>query len=176
MSVLVISGMPGAGKEEFAQVAMSVGYQVVRMGDVVRAEAARQGIAFNDQGVGGFANEERKRHGYDIWAKRAVEHVKQERTVIDGSRGLMELEVFKKELKDVRLIAIHTCPIKRFHRLKARGREDAPSTYEDFKARDERELGWGIGSLIAMADIMIVNEGTLEEFKSYCLRLLRELD
>ncbi|MFA5312128.1 MAG: AAA family ATPase [Methanomassiliicoccales archaeon] len=175
MAILVIAGMPGAGKEEFVSVALTEGYEVVRMGDVVRAEAKLQSVEVSDKGIGGFANEERKRHGSDIWAKRAVSHVKNERTVIDGSRGLMELDVFRKELGDVFLIAIHSGPKFRFPRLQSRNRYDAPETWEEFKARDDRELGWGLGSMIAMADAMIVNEGTLEEFKSDCDRLLNKL-
>jgi len=175
MTILVITGMPGAGKEEFVSVAMSRGYDVVRMGDVVRAEAKAQRIEGSDKGVGGFANDERKKHGYDIWAKRAVKHVKGDRTVIDGSRGLMELDIFKGELGDVLLIAVHSSPKARFPRLQSRGRADAPKTWEEFKARDERELSWGLGSMISMADVMLVNEGTLEEFKSECGSILEKL-
>ena len=42
--VYVVTGMPGAGKEEFAQTAVAAGYSLIRMGDVVREEAVRQGI------------------------------------------------------------------------------------------------------------------------------------
>ncbi|HSV42622.1 MAG TPA: AAA family ATPase [Methanomassiliicoccales archaeon] len=168
--------MPGAGKEEFVGVALSIGYDVVRMGDVVRAEAGRLSVANSDKGVGGFANEERQKHGYDIWAKRAAEHVRSDRTIIDGSRGLMELEIFKERFgEDVRSIAIHSSPSTRFVRLKARARADAPRSLEEFNQRDERELSWGLGSLISMADIMIINEGTLEEFKSNCSQCLQKL-
>jgi dephospho-CoA kinase len=177
MAVIVIAGMPGAGKEEFVQVALAKGYEVVRMGDVVREEANRTGVAKNDKGVGGFANEERIRLGYDIWAKRAVLHVKSHRTVIDGSRGLMELEVFKRELSGrTALLAIHSSPDARFERLRKRARYDAPNDWREFRERDERELGWGLGSLIAMADHLIVNEGTLEDFKSRCSQCLFSLE
>jgi dephospho-CoA kinase len=176
MTILVITGMPGAGKEEFVGTALSQGYEVVRMGDVVRAEAQRLGVALNDKGVGGFATEERKKHGYDIWAKRALTHVRSDRTIIDGCRGLMELAVFKKELKDVRSIAIHSSPGTRFPRLQGRKRYDAPQDWEEFQARDERELDWGLGSLIAMADIMLVNETSLQDFRTECLRSLQGLE
>ena len=175
MTILVIAGMPGAGKEEFVSVALEKGYEVVRMGDVVRAEAKRQNISLTDKGVGGFANDERQKHGYDIWAKRAVEHVRGQRTIIDGSRGLMELAVFRDRLHDVRLVAIHSSPSSRYPRLVARKRYDAPKDHREFAARDERELSWGLGSIIAMADVMLVNEGTLEEFKSRCSQFLQEL-
>jgi dephospho-CoA kinase len=176
MTILVISGMPGAGKEEFVKVALELGYAVVRMGDVVRAEAERTGVALNEKGVGGFANEERQKHGYDIWAKRAVLHVKNDRTIIDGCRGLMELEIFHKELSNVRSMTIHSSPGTRFPRLAARKRYDAPQNWDEFRARDERELSWGLGSLIAMSDMMLLNEGTLEEFKSTCLQFLHKLE
>lgn len=177
MAVIVIAGMPGAGKEEFVQVAIERDYDVVRMGDVVRTEAARLDVIKSDKGVGGFANEQRQLHGFDIWAKRAVTHVKNAKTVIDGCRGLMELDIFKKELPaETVLLAIHSSPGTRYMRLKERGRFDAPKDWREFQERDERELGWGLGSLISMADRLIINEGTLEEFKARCAQCIDSIE
>ena len=93
------------------------------------------------------------------------------------NKGLMELEIFKRELPGgTILLAIHSSPKARFERLRARGRFDAPKDWREFHERDERELGWGLGSLIAMADHLIVNEGTLEEFKSRCSQCLSSLE
>jgi dephospho-CoA kinase len=173
MVLIVIAGMPGAGKEEFVSVALTKGYQVVRMGDVVREFASISAVGVSDRGVGGFANDERVKHGYDIWAKRCVDRVRSERTVIDGSRGLMELKVYQERFgNNVRLVAIHSSPTARYSRLVRRARADAPTSMPEFEARDERELSWGLGSLIALADEMLVNEGSLEGFKSCCARLL----
>ncbi len=36
MRLVVVTGMPGAGKEELLNVAVSLGFPFVRMGDVVR--------------------------------------------------------------------------------------------------------------------------------------------
>ncbi|MGD0818189.1 MAG: AAA family ATPase [Methanomassiliicoccales archaeon] len=173
MVLIVIAGMPGAGKEEFVSVAMTKGYQVVRMGDVVREFASKTTAGVSDRGVGGFANDERQKHGYDIWARRCVDRVGSDRTIIDGSRGVMELKVYQERFgKDIRLVVIHSSPLTRYPRLVRRGREDAPKSIAEFDARDERELSWGLGSLIALADVMIVNEGSLEGFKSNCARVL----
>jgi len=170
----VIAGMPGAGKEEFVHVALSQDYDVVRMGDVVRAEAAKQGIRKDDQGVGGFANSERQIHGYEVWAKRCVPFVQTDKTIIDGSRGIEELMVFRQAFgEDALLVAIHSSPRSRYPRLMARNRADAPRSWEEFQDRDRRELGWGLGSLIAVADFMLVNEGTLEEFREAARGFLR---
>jgi dephospho-CoA kinase len=173
MVLIVIAGMPGAGKEEFVSVAVGRGYQVVRMGDVVREYASMALAKVGDRGVGGFANEERQKFGYDIWAKRCVDRVASENTIIDGSRGIMELKVYQERFgRDIKLVAIHSSPPSRYPRLIGRARNDAPRSEEEFNARDERELSWGLGSLIALADLMIVNEGTLEEFRSDCGRVL----
>ena len=75
------------------------------------------------------------------------------------------------------LLAIHSSPDDSvFERLRERARFDAPKDWQEFQERDERELGWGFGSLIAMADHLIVNEGTLEEFKSRCSQCIDSLE
>ena len=163
--IYVITGMPGAGKEEFVNVSLRRGYRVVRMGDVVRQEAAAHGLALTDKEVGGFATDERNKYGPDIWAARCIPLIKDYNTVIDGSRSVQEIELFRKELGDnVRLVAIEASPSLRYMRLKERNRFDAPRNEDEFRQRDERELGWGLRELIAKADTVIINEGTLEEF------------
>lgn len=175
MKLLVITGMPGSGKEEFVDVSRQMGFDVVRMGDVVRMEASRRGIPLDDRSVGRFAHSERETHGYDVWAKRTVPFIKKEMTVIDGCRGGAELDVFKTVFgKDVTVVAIHAPASVRYERLRTRNRKDAPEDWKQFSERDDRELGWGLGTLISLADQMIVNEGTLEEFRTHAEELLRE--
>ena len=170
----VLTGMPGAGKEEFVKVALERGFKVVRMGDVVREEASRRSLVMTDRGIGGFASSERQEHGPGIWAVRCLPYIKDQDTVIDGSRSTFELDVFRNALGGrMRLVAIHASPALRFERLKQRNRSDAPRSEEEFRQRDEREMGWGLGNLIAQADLVIMNEGTLDEFHG---KVAEELD
>ncbi len=169
--------MPGSGKDEFVNVARSFGYGVVTMGDVVRQEAMCQGKINNDRGIGEFASSERQVHGAGIWAERCLPLLGKGHMIIDGSRSLAELEMFRESLgEDIKVVAIHTSRGNRFLRLQKRGRADAPQNWEEFVERDKREIGWGIGSLIALADVMIVNEGTLENFRSDVDKLLKGTD
>lgn len=171
-----MTGMPGAGKEVFVNVARGLGFEVRCMGDVVRAEAAKHGIAPNDRGVGGFANQERERYGYDIWAKRIVPLVGDVDTIIDGCRGPSEVKVFKDAFgTEAKVIAIHSAPSTRYPRLVRRGRYDAPKSIEEFEERDRRELGWGLGDTIALADNVIVNEDAKEAFERDADALLKVL-
>ncbi|MFO8110225.1 MAG: AAA family ATPase [Thermoplasmata archaeon] len=176
MSIILVTGMPGCGKEEFIKVARDQGYDVVRMGDVVRDWAKKEGVKMNDKGVGGFAHSERERHHYGIWAERTLEHISKKDTVIDGVRGDREVEIFQKELgEDLVIVAVEASPETRFERLMERGREDAPRERREFMERDERELRWGLGEAIDMADVSIENEGTLKEFRKKVEKVLSRI-
>ncbi|MCG7844297.1 MAG: AAA family ATPase [Methanomassiliicoccales archaeon] len=174
MGVFILAGMPGAGKEEMVSIALELGFEVRRMGDVVRAEAAKHKVAPSD--VGKFAHKEREEHGYDIWAKRIVPLVTKGDTMIDGCRGMSEVKVFREAFGDgVKIVAVHSSPSTRFPRLVSRGRSDAPSNMAEFEERDQRELGWGLGETIALADIVLVNESDLGTFRREAATLLMEL-
>ena len=162
MKVLVITGLPGAGKSEAVKVAAEMGIPVHRMGALVKEEVLRRSFDVNRANMASVANSERKKHGPDIWARRTVQQINRQTTieVIDGCRSLPEMECFRKELGTYMVvIAIHASPKTRWARISERGREDDPKSFEELITRDRQELEWGLGSVISMADIMIVNEG-----------------
>lgn len=173
MRILVTTGMPGSGKEEFLKICQARGAKIVRMGDMVREKAKEFGLEPSDASVGSLANEERKRYGMDIWAKRTIPFVGGDFVVIDGTRGLDEIRAFKHAFgDDLKTVAIHTSARTRFERLMARSRPDQPTTREEFDQRDRRELEWGLGEAIALADHMIVNESTIEDLEESVNALL----
>ena len=96
--------------------------------------------------------------------------------IIDGVRSLDEVEYFRERLSGhVVILAIHASPRTRFERLLRRGRPGDPKNWDEFRRRDMKELSWGLGNVIALADIMLVNEGRLNEFISSVRNLLREV-
>jgi dephospho-CoA kinase len=168
--------MPGSGKEEFVNIARGQGFSVVRMGDVVRTEVKNRNLELSSENVGKVAHEERQKHGLGIWAERTLPLISGDMILIDGIRGDEELEVFKGALnQDLILIGIHTSPKLRFDRIRSRARSDATMTWEEFQKRDLRELGWGIGNAMALCEHMIINEGTLEEYKDKIRSILKAL-
>ncbi len=177
MTIILLAGMPGAGKEEFLRVARKEGFEIVRMGDVVRSKAEnRSERRKKEESVGEFANQERKEHHEGIWADRTLSHVTEEKTVIDGIRSQVEVSIFKSELdRKAKTVAVHTSPKTRYERLKKRSREDAPQSWSEFNDRDDRELKWGLGRVIAKADHMIVNEDSLNEYHESVREALDEL-
>jgi dephospho-CoA kinase len=178
MKIIAFTGMPFSGKSEAVKIAKKQGIRVVRMGDMIWEETKKQGLELNDQNVGRIANDMRKTHGKNIWAKRTLEKINSmKRTdllVIDGVRNIEEVETFEKELgKDFLLIAIEVSDETRHKRAMIRGRKDDSMDTDLIKERDRRELSWGLGNVIASADSVVINEGGIEEFKAKIKKLLK---
>ena len=170
------TGMPGAGKDTVRKLVQKLGLPVVVMGDEVRAEAKRKGLAITPENLGKVMLQMREEDGPAAVAKRCIPKIKAiESSVvfIDGIRSLHEVEEFKKEFPDFRILAIHASPKTRFKRLLKRGRRDDPQSWEGFIERDRRELKVGLGEVIATADYMVINEGTKKELEANLVKLLR---
>jgi dephospho-CoA kinase len=160
-------------------VAKARGIPVVRMGDMIWEEVERRGLPRDAKHVGEVANAMRQSHGKDIWAHRTVERVRKVVSgehglvLIDGIRNFEEVDAFRRDLgHDFLLVAIHTDPDHRFDRMKKRARADDSQDENVLKARDEREMTWGIARTIALADEMLVNDSTLESFRKKVASLL----
>lgn len=181
IQVLAFVGAPAAGKTEAASVAKEMGIPVITMGEVVREELKRRGLSLSDENAGRVANELRDREGMDAIAKRCIPLIKDaERKkvekmviVIDGIRGVAEVETFKKEFgNDFVLVRVEAPLILRYERIKSRGRGDDLLSISEFKEREEREKGWGMGEAMEKADKVIKNDGSLEEFKGQIKRIV----
>lgn len=92
--------------------------------------------------------------------------IEQEVYIIEGIRSPQEVQYFRKRFKNFKIIAIHSNPKERFNRLIRRNRNDDSTDYNVFRQRDERELKFGIGNVIAQADFMLINEGHIQKFKN----------
>lgn len=163
--MIILTGMPGSGKDEFVRVAREIGFSDVHMGDTVKEYAKQAGIPVTDRDIGQYASEERRKNGMDVWARRTSDRIiDPDRTVIDGLRNIEELDFFKSHFRNVIVVAIYANRSERLERILRRNRSDDVKSGEELEQRDSRELSWGIGKTISLADHMIVNDGTLEEF------------
>lgn len=176
MRLIVVAGMPGAGKEEFLSAGMAAEIPFARMGDAVREFYASSSAEERGLSVGQFASSERETFGKEIWARRTLEKMKGESLfIIDGCRSMEEIRSFKNLGGDVVIVGIYAPPTVRYERLVKRGREDAPADIEAFNERDSRELSWGSGEVLALCDHMILNTGSLDDFHRRSAELLRSL-
>jgi dephospho-CoA kinase len=166
--VVGVAGMPGAGKATVKMTAEGMGYSVVVMGDVIREETKRRGFEPTPENIGKIMLKLRGEEGTATVAKRCISKIKNAESsvvFVDGVRSLDEVDEFKKHFQDFALIAVHSSPETRFQRLSKRKRSDDPKGWDVFVQRDLRELSVGQGDAIAVADYMIVNEGSYEELK-----------
>lgn len=173
MKVLGVTGMPGSGKSVISKVASELGIQVVRMGDVIREEAHKR-----DESPGVVAVKLRQEYGEFVVAQRCVDLIKASQGkdhsyLIEGIRSPYEVEIFQENFPGFRVIAVHSKPKTRFKRLKRRKRSDDSSSQEEFVFRDQRELKFGIGDVIAMAYYMVVNEGSMVKIKKLVRSILK---
>jgi dephospho-CoA kinase len=168
LKIIAFAGMPFSGKSEAVKIAKEQNIPVIRMGDMVWEETKKQSLELNDKNVGTIANNMRKKYGMDIWAKKTIEEIKKIKNitilVIDGVRNLEEVETFKKKLgDDFLLVAIKVSDKLRYKRAMNRNRKDDSKYLANIKERDNREISWGLNTVIASADMIISNEGSLEE-------------
>ncbi len=165
MKLVVTVGMPGSGKDELIAVARSMGLATLKMGDLVRDETRRRGLPLTNANVARIASEEREKHGAGVWAQRALPKLTETRMLVDGCRSDAEVTVFRHNFGDLFVLGIFASPETRHARMASRNRADDGVDLQEFYDRDRRELKWGIGNAFALADGMLVNEGTLEEFR-----------
>lgn len=181
MKVIAFVGYPLSGKSTAAKVAKELGIPVVVMGDVVREEAVRRGVRLTDENLGKIASELRRKDGMDAIAKRCIPKIRDMAkdsgvVVVDGIRGMAEVERFKKAFgEDFVLIAIE-CPAEiRFERAKMRKRSDDVESIEDLIERDRREESWGLKDAMEAANFTIENTGDYSDFIETVRQILLKL-
>ena len=179
MKVIGVVGLPASGKGEFARIVAAQGVPVIVMGDVIRREVAAAGLAPSDANMGAVANQLRAANGMDAIAKLCIPVIRDLNApvvLIDGIRGDAEVRLFKKFFPAFRLVAIETTFENRLERLQSRGRSDDTTTAQTLKARDERELGWGLGEAIRLADFRLNNDKDLAAFSESVIALIRRME
>ncbi|MEM0279685.1 AAA family ATPase [Metallosphaera sp.] len=166
--------MPGSGKSLLSSILRERGFSVIVMSESVRKryeKDARHGERLMD-----YAKRLREIYGEGIVARLSIEEIRgsTEKVAFDGVRNLAEVEEFSR-LGNPLVVAVHSPPKLRYERMKRRMRSDDSVRDEDLRRRDLEELSLGIGSVIALADIVIVNDSTEEEFKRRALEILGKI-
>lgn len=178
MRVIGVVGLPGSGKSEAAAVAREAGIPVVTMGDVIRAACRDRGL---DPAThhGRVARALREEDGPAAIADRSLPHIREaledhETVLVDGLRSDVEVETFEDAFgDDFTLVRVEAPFETRAERITDRGRDaDETAGGESLAARDERELGFGMGTAMDRADVTIENDGALEAFQAAVRDLL----
>jgi dephospho-CoA kinase len=157
--------MPGAGKGVASESAKKLGLEVLVLGDVIREETQRRGLPPTPENIGSVMLQVRRDEGPTVVVKRLVPKIDASRSqtiVVEGIRSEDEIRELKSKFEVVTM-GIHASPRTRFQRLLARGRSDDPKNWDTFYERDSRELDVGLCRVVALADILLVNEGAITD-------------
>ena len=141
----------------------------------------------NNASYGNFTKETaknlRKEKGEYIVSELTIKKIKQlekegieNAIVVDGIRSHHEVEMFKENFDDFIILSIFANPTLRFKRLQNRMREDDSKDYNEFAKRDQMELDFGIGNVIALSDKLIINESDLESYSKEINEFLKEIN
>jgi len=165
--VVAIVGMPGAGKGFVSNAAKARGMPVFVCGDVIREETARRGLPPSPENMGVVMLDIRQQEGPSVVAERLIPKLEASPSgvaIVEGVRSMDEVSALRRN-HSVVIAAVHASPETRFDRLLRRARGDDPKSWDEFVDRDLRELRVGIGNVIALAQEMLINERSAEDFQ-----------
>jgi len=164
-----LTGTNSAGKGEVAAYLKSRGYAFHSLSDVLREELAARGLEASRDNLISVGNELRAAFGADILARRIMDRLAAGPAVIDSIRNTREVEFFRGT-GDFVLLAVDAPIELRFERARSRGRNESAATLEEFRSKEQAEMDGGEGrqqlrECMAMADRLIVNDGSLDDLR-----------
>ena len=182
--IIGITGAFGSGKSTAASFFETKGFNKIVLSEFLEEEALRRGAEPTRKVLQDIGNEWREKFGSFVLSQKALEKVKEdnlENVVIDGIRNVLEIEFLKKNT-NFTLIAIVSDKKNRFERLKElKRREDM--TWELFEKLDDRDRGIGeretglqVDKCIKLADFLIENNGTENEFNKKLKQFLENYE
>ncbi len=172
--IIGLTGSMGCGKGEVVKILEEKGFKYITLSMMVREEARKRNIPEEREKLMEVGNSMRKIDGAGVLAKKSLEKIKNsdhDKWIIDGIRNPAEIDELKKE-KNVYIVGVSTNKELLVNRILSRARESDAKNKEEILRKIERE--WGkdepedgqqVGKCMKKVDIIIENEGTLEELQ-----------
>ncbi|MCG3216217.1 MAG: AAA family ATPase [Candidatus Heimdallarchaeota archaeon] len=179
MKIIVLSGLPLSGKTTYAKkIGPDYNMPLYETGTEVLEEVTGRGLDFTPDNIK-MVTDECKKISDSYFTERLMKKVDTLPAdilgvFISGIRAVSEIEILKKHYgnDNVFVIAFHTSMKSRFNRLNnpdrvedtkgAKAEEDKLlRNFDNFLARNKKELGYGVGDVIALADYMMSTENEI---------------
>lgn len=174
--LLVIVGMAGAGKSSVARHLENKGWHVIRFGAITMRELEVRRLPINEENERAVREELRAVHGMDGFARLSLpeigESLSVRPTAIDGLYSWAEYRFLREHFGDqLRVVAVLMSRALRYDRLARR--PDRPLSAQEAEQRDFAEIeNVEKAGPIAIADYMILNDGSQQELSLAVDRLL----
>jgi dCMP deaminase len=167
--IIGLTGRNASGKTEVSDYLKARGFEYHSLSDEIREEVKSRGEAATREVLIAVGNELRARFGPGALAERVMKRLGNERNyVVDSIRNPAEVEVLRRR-KDFILVAVEADLAVRFARSRARGREGAAQTLEQFAGEERKELDSNDPAsqqLLAthrLAEVVLSNNGSVVE-------------
>jgi dephospho-CoA kinase len=182
MIIIGLTGRNAAGKTTAGEMLGTKGFSYLSLSDAIREEAKKRGLGAERENLIALGNKLRERHGPGALGELTVKRMQSDRNyVVDSIRHPSEVEALKKA-GSFTLFHIFAPLEARFERALARNRAGDARTLQEFIRQEEREFA---SSNVAaqqlleterLANRVIENEGTLEEFSESIATALRQVE
>lgn len=178
--ILGVAGLYASGKGEAVQFLVARSFEAFSLSDVIREELVRRGERESRERMIEVGNALRAAGGPGVLAQRLVPRLQRDRnTVVDSIRHPAEVEVLRSVSPHFRLIWIDAAESERLARIHSRARAGDPTSLEELRRLEGRELGSAdanaqqLLAVRALADEVVVNDGSLAQLHEQLQRLLR---
>ncbi len=168
MIIIGVTGQPGSGKDTVADYIGTKGFRTISGGDVIREKMREIGLTTDRATMYEFIKKRREQYGNAYPSEEIIEKITAD-TVVAGFRNRDEVKFFRTKLgENYFLIAVEASLETRYERAKQRNRIGDDITLEQFRIEEQQERATDSGShevdaVVAIADVTIQNDGTLEE-------------
>lgn len=172
--LIAVVGPLASGKGAVIDVLKEKGYICLSLSDVVREHTKEWGLELTRKNLQDVGDSLRKKFGSSILAELAASHIMKDSSkkyIIDGVRNPAELTYLKSHFETFTL-GVTASAEKRFSLMKIRNREWDPKTKEEFDELEARDRGIGqesfgqqVSACLDMADLVIDNNGSLEQLQ-----------
>ena len=165
-----LTGRNASGKSTLVTWFSERGLRSVSCSDSIRTWLRGQGIETTRVALIEGGRELRRRGGAGVLAEMLLEILDGEDAVVDSIRTPAEVESLRNR-GDFVLIEVRADEESRWQRMTERGRAGDPIEKEVFLSQEaaeissEDEAGQALDATASMADIMVLNDGTIEELE-----------
>jgi len=176
---IAIVGLPGSGKTAAADYFRIQGLTVLRFGDQTDLGLKAAGLPLTEENERHYRESIRKELGMAAMAIKIEPRIREaeersDRIVLDGMRSWEEYVYLKEKFPGLIVLSVYAAPRVRYERLSLRAVR--PLTPKESANRDRAEIEkLNSGGPIAIADYVINNEGTPEDFTKELHKLLEKL-
>jgi dephospho-CoA kinase len=179
---IALVGMPGAGKSDLAiTLSQATRAAVGSLSDPIRRELITRGGGTDPRDYARMAAQLRNAHGEGVLVRRSLEAATSGSTssvvILDSLRTRAERDEAARTCARLLVVAVHASRERRFARMRARSGPELQAT-ADLLAQDAENLRLGVGNLMALSDVMLVNNHEswqpIEQAAPELLSFLRE--